>query len=104
MEKITKKIRAIVTGSTGMVGEGVMHMCLEHPDVEEVLVINRRPCGVIHPKLKEIVHKDFYDLSSIQDQLKGYNACYFCLGVTSVGKKEPEYYRLTYTLTLHMAE
>jgi len=104
MEKITDKIRAIITGSTGMVGEGVMHECLQHPDVEEVLVINRRPCSVIHPKLKEIVHNDFFDITSIADQLSGYNACYFCLGVTSVGKKEPEYHRLTYALTLHIAE
>jgi len=99
-----KKIRAIITGSTGMVGEGVMHECLLHPDVEAVLVINRKPGGVMHPKLKEIIHDDFFDLSSIEDQLAGYNACYFCLGVTSIGKKEPEYYNLTYTLTLHVAE
>ena len=98
------KIRAIVTGSTGMVGEGVLHECLEHPEVEKVLVINRRPCGVVHQKLTEIVHDDFYDLSSIADQLKNYNACFFCLGVTSVGKKEPVYFALTYTLTMHMAE
>src|SRR5476651_2638272 len=99
-----KKIRVIITGSTGMVGEGVMHECLLHPDVEAVLVINRKPDGVVHPKLKEIVHKDFFDLSAIEDQLKGYNACYFCLGVTSLGKKEPEYYKLTYTLTLNFAQ
>ena len=98
------KVRAIVTGSTGMVGEGVMHECLLHPDVEKVLVINRRPCGVSHPKLIEIIHNDFFDLSDIEDQLSGYNACYFCLGVTSVGKKEPEYYKLTYTLTLNFAQ
>lgn len=99
-----KSIRAIITGSTGMVGEGVMHECLLHPDVEAVLVINRKPCGVVHPKLKEIIHNDFFDLSAIEDQLSGYNACYFCLGVTSIGKKKPEYYKLTYTLTLHVAQ
>jgi uncharacterized protein YbjT (DUF2867 family) len=97
------KIRAIITGSTGMVGEGVLHECLQHAGVEKVLVINRKPCGVIHPKLIEILHKDFYDLSAVADQLKNYNACFFCLGVTSVGKKEPQYYTLTYTLTMHMA-
>jgi uncharacterized protein YbjT (DUF2867 family) len=102
--ELNKKIRVIITGSTGMVGEGVMHECLQHPDVEAVLVINRKADGVVHPKLKEIVHSDFFDLSPIADQLAGYNACYFCLGVTSVGKKEPEYYKLTYTLTLHFAE
>jgi len=98
------KIRAIITGSTGMVGEGVMHECLQHPGVEAVLVINRKPCGIIHPKLKEIIHQDFFDFSTIESQLSGYNACYFCLGVTSMGKKEPEYYKFTHTLTLHIAE
>jgi hypothetical protein len=98
------KIRAIVTGATGMVGEGVLFECLENPDVESVLVINRRPLGMDHPKLKEIVHKDFYDLTPIQDELKGYNACYFCLGISSIGMKEPEYRRITYDLTMHVAE
>ena len=98
------KIKAIITGTTGMVGEGVLHECLQHDDVEQVLVINRHPCGITHPKLKEIIHADFHNLFPIQEQLSGYNACYFCLGVSSVGLKEPEYYRLTYTLTMHIAE
>lgn len=97
-------IKAIVTGATGMVGEGVMHECLQNPYVEQVLVINRKPSGVSHPKLKEIIHADFFDLSAISDKLTGYNACFFCLGVTSVGKKADEYYKLTYTLTLYVAE
>jgi hypothetical protein len=104
MNKKSDKIRAIVTGATGMVGEGVLHECLQHPQVEAVLVINRKPCGVTHTKLKEIIHADFFDIAPIADQLKGYNACYFCLGVSSVGMKEPEYYKLTYTLTMHVAE
>ena len=98
------KIRAIITGVTGMVGEGVMHESLLHPDVEQVLVINRKPCGVAHPKLKEIIHSNFFDLSPIEVQLTDYNACFFCLGVSSVGLKEPEYTRLTYNLTLHVAQ
>ncbi|SDR95398.1 NAD dependent epimerase/dehydratase family protein [Mucilaginibacter mallensis] len=98
------KIRAIITGATGMVGEGVLHECLLHPQVEEVLIINRKPSGIVHPKLKEIIHADFFDLSAIEGQLSGYNACYFCLGVSSVGIKEPEYYKLTYTLTLNVAQ
>ena len=98
------KIRAIITGATGMVGEGVLHECLQHQDVEQVLVINRKPCGVIHPKLKEIIHADFFDFSSIENQLSNYNACFFCLGVSSVGMKEPEYTRLTYALTMHVAQ
>jgi len=87
-----------------MVGEGVLHECLNHPDVESVLVINRKPCGVKHDKLKEIIHKDFFDLAPIEDQMAGYNACFFCAGVTSIGKKEDEYRRLTYDLTMNFAE
>ncbi|GGF07343.1 NAD-dependent epimerase/dehydratase family protein [Hymenobacter cavernae] len=98
------KIKAIVTGATGMVGEGVLHECLNHPEVEQVLSVSRRPSGVTHPKLREIVYADFQDLTPIQDQLTGYNACFFCLGVSSVGMKQPEYRRLTYDLTLHFAE
>jgi hypothetical protein len=97
------KIRAIVFGATGMVGEGVLHVCLLDPNVESVLVIGRRPCGVSDPKLKELIHNDFFDYSAIENQLQGYNACYFCLGVTSVGKKEDEYTRLTYDLTMAAA-
>jgi hypothetical protein len=98
------KIKAIITGATGMVGEGVMHECLLRPDVETVLVINRKPCGVVHPKLEEIIHPDFFDISAIEKQLSGYNACFFCLGVSSIGMKEPEYYKFTYTLTLNVAQ
>jgi hypothetical protein len=97
------KIRAIITGVTGMVGEGVLHEALNDSSVETVLVINRKPCGVSHPKLKEIIHKNFHDLSSIEAQLTKYNACFFCLGVSSVGMKEPEYKMMTYDLTLHVA-
>jgi hypothetical protein len=98
------KINAIITGATGMVGEGVLMESLLHPYVEKVLVIGRRACGVSHPKLTEIIHTDFFDLTPIAEQLKGYNACFFCLGVSSVGMKEDKYYSLTYTLTMHVAE
>lgn len=98
------KVRAIITGATGMVGEGVLHECLLHPDLEQVLVINRRPCGVTHPKLKEIIHTDFFNLSPVQAQMVNYNACFFCLGITSVGMKEQEYYHLTYELTMNIAK
>jgi uncharacterized protein YbjT (DUF2867 family) len=98
------KIKAIITGATGMVGEGVLHECLQHSDVESVLVINRNPCGVKHEKIKEIIHNDLFDLSAIEDQLAGYNACYFCAGVSSVGKKEDEYTHITYDLTLNLAD
>lgn len=86
-----------------MVGEGVLYECLQHDEVEEILVVGRRSCGYTHPKLKEIVHADLYDLSSIEDKLKGYNACFFCLGMSSVGVKEPEFYKVTYELTMHFA-
>lgn len=97
-------IRVIITGATGMVGEGVLHMCLQHPQVEAVLVINRKPCGVAHPKLTEIIHADFFDFAPIEKYLTGYNACFFCLGVSSVGMAADTYYKMTYTLTMHVAE
>lgn len=87
-----------------MVGEGVLLECLTHPDVEQVLVINRKPGGVSHPKLKEIIYNDFFNLSPIEQQLAGYNACFFCLGVSSVGMGDEEYKHLTYDLTLNVAK
>lgn len=98
------KIKAIITGATGMVGEGVLLECLNHPDVEQILVINRKPGGVSHPKLREIIHKDFFNLTPIEPQLAGYNACYFCLGISSVGIGKEEYKHITYDLTLHVGE
>lgn len=99
-----EKLRVIVTGASGMVGEGVLHECLQHPDVEAVLVLTRKHVDMHSPKLKEIIHQDFYDLSPIADKLKGYNACFFCLGVSSVGMKADDYYKVTYTLTMHVAD
>ena len=98
------KIKTIITGSTGMVGEGVLLGCLDHPDVERVLVINRKPGGMSHPKLREIIHADFFDLTPLEPQLSGYNACFFCLGVSSVGMSSEEYKRITYDLTLNAAQ
>lgn len=86
-----------------MVGEGVLLECLNHPDVERVLVINRRPGGVSHPKLREIIHTDFFDLTPIEDQLAGFDACFFCLGVSSVGMSQEAYKRVTQDLTLNVA-
>ncbi len=97
-------IRAIISGATGMVGEGVLLECLRHPDVEQVLVINRRPGGVSHPKLREVIHGDFFDLKPIESQLSGYNACFFCLGVSSVGMSQEDYKRTTYDLTLNVGQ
>ena len=80
-----------------MIGEGVLHGSLNHPDVERVLVITRKTAGYSHPKLTEILHDDFLDFSSIKDRLSGYNACYYCIGVTSLGKNEDEYTKFTKT-------
>jgi uncharacterized protein YbjT (DUF2867 family) len=97
------KIKVIITGATGMVGEGVLHECLAHPDISEVLLLTRKSTGIEHAKVKELVHPDLMHAEALRGRLRGYNACFFCLGVTSIGKKEDEYNRLTYTLTLHVA-
>lgn len=98
------KIKAIIFGATGMVGEGVLLQALNHPDVESVLVVGRRACGITHSKLKEVVHNDFYNFQVIEEQLTGYNACFFCLGVSSIGMNETDYTRVTYNLTMNAAE
>jgi uncharacterized protein YbjT (DUF2867 family) len=98
------KIKAIITGATGMVGEGVLLECLRHPEVEQVLVISRKPGGVSHPKLREIVHADFFDLAPLAPQLAGYNACFFCLGVSSLGRSPEVYRHVTYDLTLSVGQ
>jgi len=97
-------MKVIITGATGMVGEGVLLECLANKSVIDILVINRRPCGVTHAKLKEIIHGNFHDLSPIENELTGYDACFFCAGVSSVGMKEEQYKILTYDLTLHVAQ
>jgi uncharacterized protein YbjT (DUF2867 family) len=97
------KIRAIITGATGMVGEGILHECLLHDDVEAILMINRKPSGIVHPKIKEILHADFADISALAQEVTGYNACFFCAGVSSIGKDEKTFYELTYTLTTGFA-
>jgi hypothetical protein len=97
------KVKAVITGATGMVGEGVMYECLLSNEVEQVLVINRKPSGAQHPKLKEIIHTDFSDFSSIEDELREYNAAFLCMGITSVGAKEDVYTKITYKFTLALA-
>ena len=87
-----------------MVGEGVLLECIKHPDVENVLVINRKPGGISHAKLREIIHTDFFNLATIEQQLVGYNAFFFCLGVSSVGISKEEYKLITYDLTLNIAQ
>jgi len=96
-------MRVMVTGATGMVGEGVLLECLNDADVGQVLVVGRKTCGVEHPKLEEAIVADFFDLSGIEHRLKGIDACFFCLGVSSVGMKEADYKRVTYDLTMSVA-
>ncbi|MCX6138583.1 MAG: epimerase [Ignavibacteriales bacterium] len=98
------KLNVIIFGVTGMVGEGVLMTALSHPDVESILVIGRKFCGIQHARVKEILHKDFFDYAPVEESLQGYNACFFCLGVTSLGKNEQEYTRLTYDLTMAAAQ
>jgi uncharacterized protein YbjT (DUF2867 family) len=98
------KIKVIITGTTGMVGEGVLFECLENTAVEQVLIVNRKHYDMQHHKLQELLVPDFFDLTKVTNQLTGYNACFFCAGVSSVGMKEPEYTHITYDLTLNFAE
>lgn len=99
-----QKISVIITGASGMVGEGVLLTCLQHPQIKSVLVIGRKTCGVNHPKLTEIIHTDFTDITTISPQLTGYQACFFCAGISSIGVKEEIYTQVTYTLTLKFAQ
>lgn len=87
-----------------MVGQGVLLECLESPKVEKILVINRRHLSIKHPKLTEVIHNDFFDFSAIKDHLKGYDACFHCMGVSSLGMKENEYHRYTYDITEALAK
>ena len=87
-------MKVILFGVTGMVGQGVLRECLLDGGVESVLAVGRSPAGQRHPKLREILHADFTDYSAIESQLAGYDACFFCLGVSSVGMGEERYRHL----------
>ncbi|ADU36033.1 NAD-dependent epimerase/dehydratase family protein [Variovorax paradoxus] len=93
----------LIFGATGMVGQGVLRECLLAPDVERVVAVGRSATGQQHPKLQDVVVKDMYDYSAIEPQLQGFDACFFCLGVSSVGMKEDDYRRVTYDLTMAAA-
>ena len=97
-------MKVVLFGGTGMIGQGVLRECLLDPDVEKVLTIGRSTTGVQHPKLREIVHSDLWNYSSIEDQLRGFDACFFCLGVTSAGMSEADYARITYGIPVAAAE
>lgn len=96
-------IKVIITGATGMVGEGVLFECLQNEKVAEVLIVSRRHYEIQHPKLKELIVPDFFKMDQFADEIKGYDACFFCAGVSSVGKKEELFTRLTYDTTLAFA-
>ena len=97
-------MNVLLFGATGMVGQGVLRECLLDPDVDSVVAIGRSPSGRLHSKLREILHGDFTDYKAIESQLRGFDACFFCLGITSAGKTEEQYTRITYDITLSAAE
>lgn len=97
-------MKVIITGATGMVGEGVLLECLENPNIEQVLIVNRRHYEISHPKLKELLVPNFMDLSKVTNQLSGYDACFYCAGISSAGMKEADYHHITYDITLHFAQ
>ena len=96
-------VKVILFGASGMVGQGVLRECLLDQDVESVLVIGRSALGQQHGKLREIVHGDFTNFDAIEDRLRSYDACFFCLGVSSAGMREADYRRVTYDLTMAAA-
>ncbi|HMR40952.1 MAG TPA: NAD-dependent epimerase/dehydratase family protein [Ignavibacteria bacterium] len=97
-------MKVIITGATGMVGKGVLIECLENNEVDSVMIINRSAAGVTHPKLNELILKDFSDFNSIKENLKGYDACFHNMGISSLGMNEEEYYRITYSMTEALAK
>jgi uncharacterized protein YbjT (DUF2867 family) len=96
-------MKVLIFGATGMIGQGVLRECLRDPDVEQVLCLGRQPTGSTHGKLRELIHRDFLDLSPLEADLAGFDACFFCLGVSSAGMGEADYRRITLDLTLHAA-
>ena len=94
----------IITGATGMVGKGILLECLDHPEINEALVIGRNPIGLEHPKLKELIHKDFSNFTEVSDKLKGYDACFFSLGISAAGLTEEQYSQITYGFTIALAK
>ena len=97
-------MNVLVFGATGMVGQGVLRECLLDPGVPLVKTVGRSATGIQHPKLHEVVHRDLWSYSSIEIELCGFDACFFCLGVSSVGMKQDDYERVTYGITMAAAE
>src|SRR5437868_9727347 len=97
-------MKVVIFGATGMVGQGVLRECLLDPDVDAVLCVSRSPTGQRHDKLRELIHQDFTSFAPIERELTGHDACFFCLGVSSMGMSEEAYRRVTYDVTLAAAE
>ncbi len=97
-------IKVVIFGASGMVGQGVLRECLLDPEVTSVLSVARSSTGQHDPKLREVVHKDFLDFSPLEKDLAGFDACFFCLGVSSVGMSEKDYRRITFGITMAAAE
>jgi len=96
-------VKVVLFGATGMIGAGALLECLDDPRVTRVLAVVRTPTGVRHAKLEEVVHRDVHDYASLQPRWREFDACLFCLGVTSVGMDEAAYRRITFDLTLAAA-
>ncbi len=97
-------MNVLLFGATGMIGQGVLRECLRDARVRQVVVVGRQTTGVRHDKLQELVQSDVADLSSLEAELRGVDACFFCLGVSSAGMSEERYTRVTYDLTLSVAQ
>jgi uncharacterized protein YbjT (DUF2867 family) len=97
-------MKVLLFGATGMIGQGVLRECLLDPDVTQVRSVGRSPSGEQHPKLDELITTDLFDLSTVELQLAGYDACFFCLGASSTGMNEAEYRRLTFDLTVSVGQ
>ena len=96
-------MKVIITGSTGMAGEGVLLECLQNENVSSVLSISRKPCGIEHARLKELIVPDFMKLQEFETDVTGYDACFYCAGISSVGMKETRYHHITYDTTIAFA-
>ena len=97
-------MNVLLFGATGMVGQGVLRECLLDPDVRRVQAVGRTPTGVSHPKVRDVVHEDMWHCEALEADLAGFDACLFCLGVSSTGVTEPAYLHVTYGITMAVAE